>query len=183
MTIGVTNMRVNSFRMTYPIIFGIPLTYVLYFGLGAFFVKQFFIDSYDPAAYILLFMLIGFLVVTTVPLVKYQFFHRCFLRFRMDNDGLEWYFFRSHSQRLKWSEVRTYGVTGYDRKHQPEAFVFFSMDPNERCDTKQKMCFGKHRVVIQIREESLCALEQYLPPEMRKAIVAIEKRQDCFYKR
>ncbi len=172
--------RIYSFRLTYPIIIGIPFMNILTLGLCGFFVNRFLIEQYDPSAFVLLFMFLGMLLICDVALFKYQIFQRCFMKFEVDSDGLQWYVVKTQKNQLKWSEVRTYGVTGYDIKNQPVAFVFFSADPKESSDLKKRMSLGDQRIVIQIREEVVRLLEQNLPSSMKIITDSIEEKRDCF---
>lgn len=176
-------MKINSFRSIYPIIFGILFFNVLTLGLCTFFVKRFLVETYNPDVFILLFLLLGNLLICDMLLFRHQVFQRCYLKFQMDQNGLEWYLIKANRQKLKWSDIRTYGVTGYDIQNQPFAFVFFSKDPYESSSLKQKMSLGKRRIAIQIRKETICLLEQHLPRDMKKILDSIENNQDCFYRR
>ena len=176
-------MRINSFRSMYPVVLGVPFLHVLTLGLCVFFVKRFFVETYNPDVYFLLFLFLGGLLLCDVLLFRHQLFQRCYLRFQMDKYGLEWYLIRTNRQKLCWSEVRTYGVTGYDRENPPFAFVFFSKDPRENNSLAKKMSLSKQRIVIQVREDTVCLLEQHLPCDMKKLLDSINRKQDCVYRR
>ena len=176
-------MRINSLRSMYMIIWGIPFIHLLDLGLCGFFVNRFLIKTYDPDVFLLLFLFLGMLILIDVLSIKYRIVQRCFLRFQMDHEGLKWYLIKAKQTSLAWSEIQTYGIVGYDRINQPYAFVFFSKNSRERNDLQQKMHLSDQRIVIQIRKETLCIMEQYLPRDMKKILSAIETKQDCFYRR
>lgn len=175
-------LKINSARITYPIMFGIPLLHALVLGLCAFFVDRFLMKTYDPVAWLLLLLFLGSLLLCDILLYRYQLFHRCYLKFQMDHSKIQWYIIKSHMHQLEWDEVRVFGVMGYD-EYQPAGFIYFSANEHESNSVEQRMQLNNQRIVIEVRPEVIHLLKQYLPSDMQRIIKALENKQTCFYRR
>ena len=177
-------LRLYDKFTTYFIIIGISFFNVLSFGLGIFFVKRFIIEAYDPIVYILLLLLPGGILFIDFIFLKEGMFARLLLRCKITDEaivcsGIGWKPFK-----LRWDDIRVYGVVGYSWPGQPYAIIFFSINPMERYQGKQLAKLDYTRVVLQVRKETLQKLENHLPADIKKRLSdAIRKQQDCCIRR
>lgn len=176
-------MRINSLRYTYVLILGIPIMHLAVFLLCGFFVHRFIIETYDPGIFLILLPLVGSVIYIDIGLFKFQLFHRCFLNFDVDEAGVRCYGMGFAPWVIHWNEIHTYGLTGYGKHGQPFAFIFLSKSPFEK-SPEQIIHISKQRIIIQVRKETVSALEKYLPADMMKRITtAIRNQTDCLYRR
>lgn len=177
-------MRLYSFRSVYMVIVGAVLMHLLAFCLCIFFINKFLINDYDPTVYLLLAMFAAMLIYFDVALCQIQAYHRCFYKFRMDSSGIECYDCFGVQIKMKWDEIRTCGVTGYDYLTTHHTFIYFSKIPNEPNTAKQRTTISKQRIVLEVRDESVAYLKSKLPAEFHKRIIpSLEKQVDCIYRR
>lgn len=177
-------MRLYRFRSIYMLVVGSVMITLLILGLSVFFINKFFITSYDPTAYILLFLLFSMLISYHVALLRVQAYQRCFYRFRMDSTGIECYDCFGVHIKMKWDEIRTYGVTGHDHLETHYTFIFFSKIANEPCDAGQMTTINRDRFVMEASTKSVNYLKSKLPEEFLKHIIpALERKPDVIHRR
>ena len=177
-------MRLYSLRSMFPVIVGIPIMHLLVVSLCAFFTQRFLMETYDPIVIVLLIAFLGPVLYVDFALYHLQIYHRCFLRFKADETGIRCYGIGVKTWRIAWNEICVYGITGYDTKNQPYALLFLSKDSREDTNLKQKILINNRRIVIQVRDEVLVALNQYMPQDIKKRVsTAVEQKSDFFCRR
>ena len=177
-------MRLYSFRSMYSVVIGIPFMHFFVICLCAFFVQRFLIESYDPQVLILLVIFLGSLIYVDIELYRLKIYHRCFVKFKVDNIGICCYGVCVKSWKIAWNDIRAYGITGYDAKNQPYALIYLSKNAHEENSFKQKILINNQRVVIQIRDDTVVALNQHMPQDIKKRITkAMGQKTDFFCRR
>ena len=169
-------MRLYSLRSMFPAIVGIPIMHLLVVSLCAFFTQRFLMETYDPIVIVLLIAFLGPVLYVDFALYHLQIYHRCFLRFKADETGIRCY----------GIGVKTWRIATGDRQgnFSTYALLFLSKDSREDTNLKQKILINNRCIVIQVRDEVLVALNQYMPQDIKKRVsTAVEQKSDFFCRR
>ena len=177
-------MRLYSFRVALIVIWGIIVMSAATIYISIMWINQFLIRTYDPGVYILMLMLVALNAGFYFCLWKTQMFQRAFYKFRMSADGIKCYDLFKTRIVLPWDEIRTCGVVEYTQYQKRYLYVYFSKINNEPCTAEQQITINKQRIVLEVTNQSLAYLKDYLPEDIYKRIIpAIENKTSCIYRR
>lgn len=166
------------------ILIGISLYHVLALSLSAFFCYRFLIQSYDPTVYLLLLLLIAPLIIMDILLRKDRMFKRFLIRCKFNEKCIFCYGLLWKSWEIPWSEISTYGITGYAHEDRTYPIIFFSLDSSELYEKNKIFAVNQQRVVFQMREEIWPELSEFMPDDMKKQLrYSIDSQRNCFCKR
>lgn len=176
--------------MTYYILGGLALWYVLSIGLCCFFTKRFLIDairkngSFDGTVLILYFIFLVPLIAISVGQRKEHGIDRYFVRCTFDKEGIHCFGLFWKAFDLPWENIRTYGLQGYSFSYCSIVFLFFNTEKEIFKDKKQIARISNNRVVFQFRDEIIPPLMENMPEDMKKRLKeAVAAKRDCFVQR
>lgn len=158
--------------------------HIIIFGLCAFFGKRFSDSGYDFGWLVTpLILLIPLLFVDVAGYVSTAI-SRWFLRCKIDAHGIYCYGIGWRSWLIPWSEIHTYGISGYSSQRLSFALIFLSTDSKEMFDRQKYSEINQHRVVFQACDEIWQGLSVYMPPDMKNNLQwSMKHERDCFHKR
>lgn len=167
-----------------PVILG--LFCALSVGLSAFFIKRFLLDSFDPAVFLLLAILIGPWIFVLIGLRKNGLLRRLFLRFTLDQEGIHCFLPFGGRYVIRWSEIHTFGTLGYSFSRAGGVLLLFSTDKKELApkNLMEANRISGDRMIIRYRPEVWEVLMAVMPADMTQMLgYALSRKQDCFHKR
>lgn len=153
--------------------------------LSIFFIKCFLIEDYDSAVYPLLAILVGPWVFILASMWKSGFMHRLFMRFQIEEDGIQCFLLGIKQYKIEWTDIHTFGVVGFSFSYVSGAYILFSKDKNEYAPRTlpEINTISHRRMIIQYRSDVWDALIRFMPTNMSKRLSdALSKKQDCFHK-
>lgn len=154
--------------------------------LSCFFIKKFLLDSYDPAVYFLVALMIGPWIYVIIGLQQCGVFKRLFLRFSVDESGIHCYLFGKKQYEIRWDHIHTFGIVGFSFSYVNGIMILFSTDKKEYAPQKitEVNRISKEKMVIQYRADVWDTLTQFMPLDIcEKLSYAVSRNQDCFHKR
>lgn len=174
----------SSISFVLPVL--LALLCLLSVALSSFFIKRFLLDSYDPAVYFLLAILIGPWIYVIVSLQRNGLLKRLFLRFSVDESGIHCFLLGKKCYSIDWDNIHTFAVIGFSFSYASGVMIIFSSDKKEYAprNLREINRISQGRMVIQYRSDVWTALQQFMPTDMcEKLSYAISRNQDCFHKR
>lgn len=155
-------------------------------GLSAFFIKRFLLDSFDPAVFLLLAIVLGPWIFVLIGLRKNGLLLRLFLRFTLDQEGIHCFLWGKEQYRIEWNRIHTFGLMGYSFSYAGGLLLLFSTDKKELAPKNlvEANRISGDRMIIRYRPEVWEALAEVMPADMgEKLDYALSRKQDCFHKR
>jgi hypothetical protein len=154
--------------------------------LSGFFIKKFLFDSYDPAVYFLVALMIGPWIYVIIGLQQSGLFKRLFLRFSVDESGIHCFLFGKKQYEIGWDHIHTFGIIGFSFSYVNGVMILYSTDEKEYAPKNftEINRISNEKLVIQYRADVWDALRQFMPFDMcEKLSYAVSRNQDCFHKR
>lgn len=155
-------------------------------GLSAFFIKRFLLNSFDPAVFLLLAILIGPWIFVWIGLKRNGLLRRLFLRFTLDEAGIHCVLPFGGRYVIRWSEIHTFGTLGFAFSWAGGVMILFSTDKKELAPKNlvEANRVSRDRMIIRYRPEVWEALAEAMPDDMTQMLGhALSRKQDCFHKR